>query len=99
RIPLNEYEFPSNKIAQVQNQLEKIINENYYLSKSAREAYRSYLQGYAQHILKSCFNVNSLDTRCVAKSFGFEHPPMVNLKISLKGMKNQEMRGNKQREQ
>ena len=45
RIPLNEYEFPTSKISKVQNQLEKLVSENYYLHKSAREAYRSYMQG------------------------------------------------------
>ena len=39
-MPLNEYEFPSNKIANVQSQLEKLVEKNYYLHQSARDAYR-----------------------------------------------------------
>lgn len=92
RIPLNEYEFPQNKISRVQNQLEKVVSENYYLHKSAREAYRSYMQGYAQHTLKSCFNVAALDVLAVSKSFGFDAPPKVHLKISLKSQKNTDKR-------
>lgn len=42
RIPLNEYEFPAKRIAAVQNQLEELVRSNYYLHKSAREAYRSW---------------------------------------------------------
>jgi len=98
RIPLNEYEFPSNKISKVQAQLEHLVSENYYLHKSAREAYRSYMQGYAQHTLKSCFNVQALDVKAVARSFGFDAPPKVHLKISLKSLKSTDARAGKQQE-
>ena len=62
-------------------QLEKLIEKNYYLHKSAREAYRSYLQAYASHQHKNIFNVNTLDLQRVAPSFGFVVPPSVNLSI------------------
>ena len=39
-MPLNEYEFPTSKVANVQSQLEKLVAKNYYLHSSAREAYR-----------------------------------------------------------
>jgi len=87
KIPLNEYEFPQNKIAKVQDKLEKLVQKNYYLHKSAREAYRSYLQGYAQLGMKHVFDVHKLDMLSVAKSFGFTNPPRVHLKISLKATK------------
>ena len=83
KVPLNEYEFPLNKVANVQDQLEKLISANYYLHKSAREAYRSYMQSYAQHSLRNVFDVHALNVLDVAKSFGFEHPPNVPLKIAL----------------
>ena len=40
KVPLNEYEFPTSKVANVQSQLEKLVAKNYYLHSSAREAYR-----------------------------------------------------------
>ena len=61
--------------------MEKLIEKNYYLHKSAREGYRGYLQAYASHQHKSIFNVNSLDLQRVAQSFGFAVPPGVNLGI------------------
>ena len=64
-------------------QLEKLIEKNYYLHKSAREAYRSYLQAYASHQHKTIFNVNALDLQRVAPAFGFVVPPRVNLSILL----------------
>ena len=64
-------------------QLEKLIEKNYYLHKSAREAYRSYLQAYASHQHKAIFNVNALDLQRVAPAFGFLVPPRVNLSILL----------------
>ncbi|OUM64166.1 hypothetical protein PIROE2DRAFT_60845 [Piromyces sp. E2] len=81
KVPLNEYQFPLNKIANVQSQLEKLVEKNYYLNKSARDGYRSYLQAYASHSLKKIFNVNSLDLQKVAKAYGFTVPPHVNITI------------------
>lgn len=46
RVPLNEYEFPRAKLANVQAQLERLVERNYYLHRSARDAYRSYIQAY-----------------------------------------------------
>lgn len=60
-------------------QLERLIEKNYYLNRSAKEGYRAYLQAYASHSLKHVFNVNELDLQKVAKSFGFTVPPSVNL--------------------
>merc|ERR1712060_864502 len=46
KVPLNEYEYPKSKISNVQSQLEKLIEKNYYLRQSAKNAYRSYLLAY-----------------------------------------------------
>ncbi|KAI9321647.1 ATP-dependent RNA helicase HAS1 [Dichotomocladium elegans] len=81
KVPLNEYQFPANKIANVQSQLEKLVEKNYYLNQSARDGFRSYLQAYASFSHKKIFNVNSLDLTKVAKAFGFSVPPKVNLSI------------------
>ncbi|KAK8805784.1 hypothetical protein WA158_002440 [Blastocystis sp. Blastoise] len=74
KVTLNEYEFPVSK-----RQLFKLISQNYYLHKSAREAYRSYIMSYASHGLKDIFDVQRLDLQGVAKGFGFEVPPAINL--------------------
>lgn len=81
KVRLNEYEFPDNKIAKVQNQLEKLISKNFYLYKSAKEAYKSYIMAYASHSLKDIFNVNNVDLNGVSKAFGFTSPPHVNLSV------------------
>ena len=77
RVPLNEYEFPTAKVANVQSQLERLVEKNYYLHQSAREAYRGYLLAYNSHQLKDAFNVHTLDLLAVARSFGFAQPPRV----------------------
>lgn len=41
RVPLEEFEFPSNKISNIQNQLEKLIGQNYYLNKVSYTAEKS----------------------------------------------------------
>lgn len=85
KVPLNEYEFPAKKIANVQAQLEKLISDNYYLHQSAKDAYRSYLQAYASHHLKTVYQLDKLDLAKVAKSFGFNIPPKVNITIGASG--------------
>jgi ATP-dependent RNA helicase DDX18/HAS1 len=48
---------------------------------SAKDGYRSYLQAYASHSLRSVFDVNKLDLIKVAKSFGFSTPPRVDIQL------------------
>ncbi|CAI2363616.1 unnamed protein product [Moneuplotes crassus] len=85
RIPLNEYEFPESKLANIGSQFEKLVERNYFLNQSAREAYRSYIQSYASHSHKDIFNVHELDLQKVSKSFGLAVPPRVNLNVKLGG--------------
>lgn len=81
KVPLNEYTFPSDKVANVQGQLEKLISKNYYLHQSARDGYRSYLQAYGSYSLKRIFDIHKLDLVKVAKAYGFSVPPKVNITI------------------
>ncbi|QRW27577.1 DEAD/DEAH box helicase [Rhizoctonia solani] len=82
RVPLNEFSFPADKIANVQSQLEKLLQKNYYLHRSALDGYRSYLQSYASYSLKKIFDVNKLDLAKVGKAFGFAVPPRVNIAVA-----------------
>ncbi|KAI7583720.1 ATP-dependent RNA helicase, partial [Hortaea werneckii] len=92
RVPLVEFEIPPKKIVDIQSQLEMLIGKNYYLNKSAKEGYRSYLQAYASHSLRSVFNVNQLDLKKVAKSFGFPVPPRVDINLGASMKKGTEGR-------
>lgn len=92
KVPLNEYQFPSHKIAKIQPQLEKLIESNYYLNKSAKDGYRSYIQAYASHSLKQIFEVSSLDLQKVARAFGFKVPPHVNITIGASGRNDRKQR-------
>ena len=88
KVPLNEYQFPQKKVADVQKQLEGLISKNHYLNTSARDGYRAYLQSYASYSLKKIFDVNKLDLAKVGKSFGFSVPPKVNISVgSIKARK------------
>lgn len=88
KVALNEYAFPEKKVANIQSQLTKLVSRNYYLNKSARDAYRSYIMAYASHSLKDIFNVNKLDLKAVARGFGFEVPPMINMSFVKNSGKN-----------
>uniref|UniRef100_A0A2K6BQM5 ATP-dependent RNA helicase n=1 Tax=Macaca nemestrina TaxID=9545 RepID=A0A2K6BQM5_MACNE len=59
-----------------QSQLEKLIEKNYFLHKSAEEA------SYDSYSLKQIFNVNNLNFPQVALSFGFKVPPFVGLNMN-----------------
>lgn len=61
-------------------QIEKLITRNYFLNLSAKEAYKAYVRAYDSHSLKNIFDINKLDLVAVAKSFGFENPPFVDLR-------------------
>ncbi|KAJ5935531.1 hypothetical protein N7466_005078 [Penicillium verhagenii] len=95
RVPVVEFEFPASKIVNVQSQLEKLIGQNYYLNKSAKEGYRSYLQAYASHSLRSVFDVNKLDLVKVSKGFGFNTPPRIDIQLgaSMSRDKRQDQQG------
>mmetsp|Transcript_12884 Transcript_12884/g.41137 ORF Transcript_12884/g.41137 Transcript_12884/m.41137 type:complete len:564 (+) Transcript_12884:118-1809(+) len=87
KVAVNEYEFPSNKVANVQQQMEELVSTNYYLNKSAKDAYRSYLMSYASHSHKDVYDVNQLDLAAVARAFGLRIPPAVSLSIKTSGRK------------
>jgi ATP-dependent RNA helicase DDX18/HAS1 len=97
KVTLNEYEFPASKVANVQSQLQSLIEKNYYLNRAAREAYRSYLLAYASHSQRDIFNVHELDLQAVGIAFGFTSPPRVDLAFSARGNKrtNKKMAGSK----
>jgi ATP-dependent RNA helicase DDX18/HAS1 len=79
KVTLSEYEFPISKVANVQSQLQRLIESNYYLNRAARDAYRSYLLSYASHAHRDIFNVHELDLQAVGTAFGFTTPPRVDI--------------------
>lgn len=74
-------------------QLDTLISKNYYLHRSAKDAYRSYLLAYASHGLKQIYDVKSLDLISVAKSFGFTDPPQVQLSFGIQPSDRVQRRG------
>ena len=92
KVPMTEYEFPKDKVRNVQSQLEKLVGGNYYLNQAAKEGFRSYLHAYAAHSLRSVFDVGRLDLRGVGKGFGFTEPPRVDISLGAR------MKGSTRRE-
>ncbi|XP_068120895.1 ATP-dependent RNA helicase DDX18 [Hyperolius riggenbachi] len=93
RVPLSEFEFSWSKISDIQSQLEKLIEKNYYLHKSAQEAYKAYIRAYDSHSHKQIFDVNTLNLPKVCLSFGFRVPPYVDLNVNSSGGKRPQKRG------
>lgn len=82
-IELSEYDFSEDKLAQIQDQLEMLIEKNYYLQQAAKDAYKAYLHAYVSHKMKDIYNINDLDLAKVCKAFGFTKPPFTNLNIRI----------------
>ncbi|XP_068306054.1 DEAD-box ATP-dependent RNA helicase 51-like [Pyrus communis] len=80
-VPVKPYDFNEKKLKNVQSKLEEMVQNNYYLNKSAKEAYTSYLLAYNSHSMKDIFNVHRLDLQAVAASFCFSNPPKVHLNL------------------
>ncbi|XP_041431510.1 uncharacterized protein LOC414715 isoform X2 [Xenopus laevis] len=76
-----------------QAKVEKLIEKNYYLHKSAQEAYKAYIRAYDSHSHKQIFDVNTLNLPKVALSFGFQVPPFVDLNVNSSGGKRLQKRG------
>ena len=91
KVDLQEYEFPSHKIAQIGSQMTMLIEKNYYLHKSAKDAYRSYLLSYASHSHKDIFNVQEIDLQGIGTAFGFTVPPRVDLNFGIRGDKKMQL--------
>eukprot|EP01059_Diplonema_ambulator_P010555 TRINITY_DN2057_c0_g1_i1.p1 TRINITY_DN2057_c0_g1~~TRINITY_DN2057_c0_g1_i1.p1 ORF type:complete len:492 (+),score=195.90 TRINITY_DN2057_c0_g1_i1:382-1857(+) len=88
KVKCNQYDFKTEKLSkQVQLQLEKLIAKNYYLHKSAREAYRAYLLAYASHQMQEVFSVGDLDLNKVAKSVGLTEAPAIDFNLVEQGGK------------
>ena len=81
RVPLNEYDFPKNKVSNVQSQLEKLISKNYYLNRSAKDGVaqcytRVVLPTFLRIHTHSCGSTVSLWPPAIAAAFALS-PPLV----------------------
>jgi len=85
KVNVQEFEFPEKRVPNVQSQLESLVSKNYYLNRSARDAFRSYLLSYASHSHKDIFDVHSIDLPKAAKAFGFVDAPYVHLPVKVTG--------------
>uniref|UniRef100_A0A1Q3EXA6 ATP-dependent RNA helicase n=1 Tax=Culex tarsalis TaxID=7177 RepID=A0A1Q3EXA6_CULTA len=95
KVPLNEFEFSWNKIADIQLQLETLLAKNYFLNQSGKLAFKSYVRAYEGHHMKDVFNVGNLDLLQVAKNFGFTQPPHVDFGKSYKIQNSDRRAGNR----
>ncbi|CAL9061003.1 unnamed protein product [Musa banksii] len=87
KVPVKEYEFNEKKVPNLQSHLEKLVGENYFLSQSAKDAYKSYILAYNSHSMKNVFNVHHLNLKDVATSLCFVSPPKVNLDLESSASK------------
>lgn len=95
KVPLNEYEYSETKIANIQEQYERLVEKNYYLHQAARDGYRSYLMAYSSHHHKEIFDVSQLDLQKVATAFGLKTPPTVSLNVRISGKSSRRPQGDK----
>ena len=63
---------------------------------SAKEGYRSYLNAYASHSLRSVFDIQKLDLVKLAKSFGFTTPPRVDITLGASMTRDKKQTGRRE---
>jgi ATP-dependent RNA helicase DDX18/HAS1 len=78
-VPLNELTFPQGKLSAIQDKYEKTIATNYYLNRSAIDAFNGFIRGYVAHSLKDAYDLDKLDVAGVSRSFGLTRTPFVNV--------------------
>jgi len=77
---ISEFNLNLGQIDKDQQKVEKMVNsKEHSVLVNAFEAYREFLFDYASRGNKHVFNVDEIDVTKLCKSFGFEHPPYVNL--------------------
>lgn len=79
KVPVNEFEFPKNKVPNIQAHLEKTVGSIFSLTSAATVAFKSYIAAYSTHSMKKVFNVQKLDLKKVATSFCLTVPPRVTI--------------------
>lgn len=77
---INEFNLNLGQIDKDQQKVEKMVNsKEHSVLVNAFEAYREFLFDYASRSNKHVFDVDEIDVTKLCKSYGFEHPPYVNL--------------------
>ncbi|CXI66290.1 ATP-dependent RNA helicase HAS1, putative [Plasmodium berghei] len=86
-IPVNQFSYDQKKLINIQSQMESIVTKNFHLHKMAREAFKSYLNGYVTYALKDVFDINNLNLMLTSKNFGLDTPPKVDLNLKFNAKK------------
>lgn len=76
-LTIDEIEFPTKKIINVQQEMEDVVGKNYNLAVNAQAAFRDCCLAYANHSLKKVFDIDKLDLMKLGRSFGLRQIPRV----------------------
>lgn len=82
KVPLKQLKFPKDKVMKVDLAIYKQVTGDRKMLMAAKEGLKSYLMSYEGHALNDCFNIEKLDVEGIAKSFGFEEMPHLDIPLS-----------------
>ena len=82
KVPLKPLKFDPDKVMKVDLAINKQITSDRKMLMAAKEGLKSYLMSYEGHALNDCFNIEKLDVEGIAKSFGFEELPHLDIPMS-----------------
>ncbi|CAL5997379.1 ATP-dependent_RNA helicase HAS1 [Hexamita inflata] len=91
-LVLSEFEFPTKKIINVQEEMEKTVSTNYNLATLAQAAFRDCCLAYANHSLRKIFDIAKLEVEKLSKSYGLRVMPRIDAII---GRQRKEMKDRK----
>ncbi|KAF7992744.1 hypothetical protein HCN44_005088 [Aphidius gifuensis] len=86
KVNVEEFQLNWKDISNIQSQVENLVSTNKFMYASAKEAFKSYVRAYESHHLKQIFNIDTLDLKEVAKSFGFVVPPNIALRMGASSL-------------
>lgn len=83
----------------IRTTVETLVGRNFKLKSMAKEAFRGYIRSYgSQSSLKSIFDINKLDRKLVARSFGLRFIPDMDGAAAHRTVPNRRERRQKERE-
>lgn len=84
RARLTEQVLNVDKLPDEQQKVESIVEGIPFLNWWGKKAWKACIESYIMHTRKDIFNIYTLDVKKLGKSFGFSHPPKVDIAFEFK---------------
>ena len=70
KIYINEFQYNTQDWSLIHQKISALVEQNYYLNRQAKAAFKSFLYSYSSSNLKSIFDLKKLNLNLLSKNFG-----------------------------